>query len=120
MKVRYKMPNLCWECKHNILKMKVLVPYDRTIKEYLQRTGSFQSDIATVVKEKLEQYTVHFRSGGDLRQMTFAMLHECKLRIDRDTNQATCPCYKRSQEAKGISNIIYSKQPIEQMAVLAK
>jgi hypothetical protein len=100
--------------------MMVLVPHDCTIKEYVHRTGNFQSDIAALVKEKLEQYTVQFRSGGDVRQMTFKMLHECKLRIDRDANQATCPCYKRSQEAKAISNIIYSKQPTEQMAVLAK
>ena len=44
--------------------MKVLVPHDRTIKEYVHRTGNFQSDIVAVVKEKQGQYTVWFRSEG--------------------------------------------------------
>ncbi|MCW3984712.1 MAG: hypothetical protein NWE96_12105 [Candidatus Bathyarchaeota archaeon] len=97
-----------------------MVPPECTIKEYLQRTGNFQSDIASIVKEKLEQYTVHFRSGGELRQMTFKVVHECKLRIQRDANQTNCPCYKHSQQAKAISNIIYSKQQTAQVSVLSK
>jgi hypothetical protein len=80
--------------------------------EYMHRTSNFQSDIVTMVKEKQGQCTVGFRSEGDVKRVTFEMLHICDLRIDREDKQSDCPCYKRSGENKQISCIIYSKQPI--------
>jgi hypothetical protein len=103
------MLNKCWECKNNILKIKVLVPHNRTIKEYVHRTGNFQSDIVAVVKEKPGQYTVWFRSGGDIKLMTFNLLHNC--RLNKAQKPDSCPCYMHSEEALAISNITYSKQP---------
>lgn len=108
------MPNTCWECKHNTLKLKVLVPNDQTIKEYVHRTGNFQSDIVAVVKEKQRMYTVWFRSEGGIKLMTFNMLHICALRIDAK-KQDNCPCYKRNGEKNQVSSIIYSKQPLPQI-----
>ncbi len=109
------MPNSCWDCKHNTLKLKVLVPYNQTIKEYVHRTGNFQSDIVAVIKESQGTYTVWFRSGQDLKLMTFNMLHVCALRIERTEKQVNCPCYKRNGEKNQVSSIIYSKQPIPQI-----
>jgi hypothetical protein len=113
------MPTTCWDCTHNNLKLKVLVPYNHTIMEYMHRTSNFQSDIVTMVKEKQGQCTVGFRSEGDLKRITFEMLHVCDLRIERTEKQANCPCYKQNGEKKQISSIIYSKQPIP-MAPIAR
>ncbi len=106
------MPNTCWDCKHNTLKLKVLVPHDRTIKEYVRKTGNFQSEIVAVVKEKPGQYTVWFRSEGDLELVTFGILHVCALRFERDIEPATCPYHLLCDAKPAIRNIIYSKQPI--------
>lgn len=57
--------NICWECKHDTLKLKILVPYDCTIKEYVHKTGDFQSQIVAIGKEEQEQYNVWFRSEGN-------------------------------------------------------
>lgn len=106
------MPNTCWECKNNTLKLKVLVPYDRTIKEYMHETGNLQSDIVAVVKEKREQYTVWFRSEGEMRLATFKMLHTCNLNLERPKNAIVCPFFSFKKDPCQISNIIYSKVPM--------
>jgi len=49
------MSNACWECNNNTLKLRVLVPHDRTIKEYMHQTHNLQSKKMAVVKEKREQ-----------------------------------------------------------------
>ncbi len=109
--------NTCWECKHNTLKLKVLVPHDRTIKEYVRKTGNFQSDIVAVVKENQGRYTVWFRSdSGDLKLVTFNMLHACALRIEREKTQAKCPYHTLSDEQKLISSITYSRQTVPEVA----
>ncbi len=108
------MQNKCWECKHNSVKLKVLVPYDRTIKEYVHKTGNFQSDIVAVVKEKHGQYTVWFRSEGEMRLVTFKILHVCELKIEAPKKQEVCSCFNQKKEQALISNIIYSKLPTPQ------
>jgi hypothetical protein len=105
------MTKTCWNCKHDILKLKVLVPHDHTIREYVHRTSDFQSDIVAVVKEKQGQYIVWFRSGRGIELVTFKMLHICKLRIEGNPKQATCHCFTQNGELMNISNIIYSKEP---------
>lgn len=105
------MPNKCWECKYNTLKIKVLVPHDRTIKEYVHRTGDFQSDIVAVVKEKEGQYTVWFRFAGDIKLLSFKMIHVCRLKIEKGKKESACAQYELKQEQNLISNIIYSKVP---------
>ncbi len=107
------MPNTCWNCKHNILKLKVLVPHDRTIREYVHRTGDFQSEIVAVVKEKHGQYAVSFRSGSDVRLLSFKMLHICKLKLEE--NKQHCANFTLNEEHSYISNIIYSKQPTPEL-----
>ncbi len=111
-KVWNQMPNTCWDCKYNSIKLKVLVPYDRTIKEYMHHTGNFQSEIVAVVKEKHEQYTVWYRSEGEMRIVTFKMLHICSLKIEQPKKQVACPSYCRKEEQNVVSNIIYSKLPM--------
>ena len=106
------MPNTCWECKNNTLRLKVLVPYDRTIKEYMHETGNLQSDIVAVVKEKREQYTVWFRKEGEMRLATFKMLHSCNQNYDRPKNAVVCPYFSYINDPCQISNIIYSKMPM--------
>ena len=106
------MPNTCWECKNNTLRLKVLVPYDRTIKEYMHETGNLQSDIVAVVKEKREQYTVWFRSQGEMRLATFKMLHTCNLNLEKPKNTGVCRFFCHKKDPCEISNIIYSKVPM--------
>ena len=103
--------NICWECKHDALKLKILVPHNRTIKEYVHKTGDFQSDIVAISKEKQGQYNVWFRSEGNLRLLSFKMLHVCKLRQgqQKDDNIAACENYDLKSEQTSICNIIYSK-----------
>lgn len=90
----------------------MLVPYDRTIKEYMHETGNLQSDIVAVVKEKREQYTVWFRSEGEMRLATFKMLHTCSFRLEKPKDTAACPFFSLKEGACQISNIIYSKVPM--------
>jgi hypothetical protein len=106
------MPNTCWECKNNTLKLKVLVPYDRTIKEYMHETGNLQSDIVAVVKEKREQYTVWFRSQGAMRLATFRLLQDCNQNLEKPQKGEVCPFFSAKEDACQISNIIYSKVPM--------
>jgi hypothetical protein len=102
------MENTCWNCKNNTLKLKILVPHDQTIKEYVQQTGNMQSDIIALLKEKPGQYTVWFRVGDAVKLTTFKMLHVCKLKVDPAKKQA-CSHRALKQENSQISNIIYSK-----------
>lgn len=105
------MSNKCWDCQYDTLKIKILVPHDRTIKEYVHGTGDFQSDIVAVVKEKQGQCTVWFRSGGTIKLVTFKMIHTCSLKVESDEKDNGCVHYKRKEEQNLISNIIYSKLP---------
>jgi hypothetical protein len=104
------MKNTCWDCKHNTLKLKVLVPHDQTIREHVQQTGKMQSDIVAIVKEKHDQYTVWYRLGDTIKQTTIKMLHVCKLHIDPQTH-SPCGCHAQKVGANKICNIIYSKTP---------
>lgn len=105
------MQNQCWDCEHNTLKLKVLVPHDRTIKEYIHNTNCFQSEIVAVVKEKREQYTVWYRQGEEVRLFTFKILHFCDLKMEKPKKDIVCPCYVEKLMQAVISNIIYSKLP---------
>jgi hypothetical protein len=105
------MHSVCWDCEHNMLRLKVLVPFDRTIKEYMHSTGDFQSEIIAVVKEKREQYTVWYRQGDMLRLVTFKILHTCSLEKESPPKGAGCPYYVQKTEPVQISNITYSKLP---------
>jgi hypothetical protein len=105
--------NICWDCKHDTLKLKILVPYNRTIKEYVHKTGDFQSDIVAISKDKQEQYNIWFRSEGNLRLLCFRMLHICKLKQGQEKSDkvAACKNYDLKNNQNSISNIIYSKMP---------
>lgn len=105
------MPNKCLDCKYNTLKIKILVPHNRTIKEYVHRTGDFQSDIVAIVKEKQGQYTVWFRSEDGIKLLTVKMLHVCQLKIEKGKTDKVCMRYEVKEEQNLISNIIYSKVP---------
>lgn len=105
------MQNLCWDCEHNTLKLKVFVPHDHTIKEYMHNTNCFQSDIVAVVKEKREQYTVWYRQGEEVRLVTFKTLHFCDLKLGKPKKDALCPCYVEKLVQAVIRNIIYTKLP---------
>jgi|WetSurMetagenome_2_1015567.scaffolds.fasta_scaffold95536_2 hypothetical protein len=103
--------NICWECKHDTLKLKILVPYNRTIKEYVHKTGDFHSDIVAISKEKQGQYNIWFRSEGNLRLLSFRMLHVCKLKQEEEKSDkvGACENYDFKNDQNSISNIIYSK-----------
>ncbi len=104
--------NICWDCRHNQLKLKILVPQNHTIKEYVHKTGDFNTDIVAIVKGKYGQYNVWFRSDGNMRLLSFRMLHVCKLKHEKGENGADCSRYELKQGKNSISNIIYSKTPV--------
>ena len=103
--------NICWECKHDTLKLKILVPYNYTIKEYVHKTGNLQSEIVAISKEKQGQYNVWFRSEGNLRLLSFRMLHVCKLKQGQEKSDkvGACENYDLKNYQNTIRNIIYSK-----------
>ncbi|MCW3999718.1 MAG: hypothetical protein NWE93_05725 [Candidatus Bathyarchaeota archaeon] len=111
------MENICWNCKHNTLKLKILVPPDQTIKEHVHQTGNMQANIIALIKEEPERYTVWYRIGDAVKLMTFRMLHVCKLKVD-PTEKAACSCHAKKQEINRISNIIYHKVPLPAEAEL--
>lgn len=105
--------NICWECRHEKLKLQILVPKNHTIEEYANKTGGFQSDIVAITKEKQGQYNVWFRSGGNLRLLSFKMLHECKLKRGKEESRKVVACknYELRSVQNTICNILYSKTP---------
>jgi hypothetical protein len=106
--------NICWECKHDSLKLKILVPYNHTIKEYVHKIGDFQSDIVAISKEKQGQYNVWFRSEGNLRLLSFKMIHVCKLKqgLEKSDKVGACENYDLKSDQTTISNIMYTKMPV--------
>ncbi len=103
--------NICWECKHDTLKLKILVPNNGTIKEYVHKTGDLQSQIVAISKEEQGKYNVWFRSEGKLRLLCFKMLHVCKLKQGFEESDKVCACenYDLKNDKDSICNIIYSK-----------
>ncbi len=89
--------------------MKILVPHNRTIKEYVHRTGNFQSDIVAIVKEKQGQYTIWFRAEGTIKLLSFKLLHVCALKHEKVKKEVTCPVHESESDEPKIANIIYSK-----------
>ncbi|MCW4003605.1 MAG: hypothetical protein NWE95_06820 [Candidatus Bathyarchaeota archaeon] len=88
------------------------MPKNRTIKEYIHKTGDFQSSIVAVVKEKNGQCTVWFRSEGTIKIVSVKLIHECKLKLE--IKKTKCRNFEPSEEENRISNIIYSKTVLEQ------
>ncbi len=105
--------NICWECKNDTLKLKILVPYNHTIKKYVHKTGNLQSQIVAISKEEQGKYNVWFRSEGKLRLLCFKMLHVCKLKQGQEKSDkvGACENYDLKNDQNSISNIIYSKAP---------
>jgi hypothetical protein len=103
--------NICWDCRHDTLKLKILVPQTSTIKEYVHKTGNLKTDIVAISKEKQGQYNVWYRSGETLRLLSFKMLHVCKLKQGHEKNDkvGACENYDLKNDQNSISNIIYAK-----------
>jgi hypothetical protein len=110
--------NTCWECSNNTLKLKILVPHNCTIREYVRTTGNLCSDIVAVVKEKQGKYTIWLRYGNDLKLVSIRMVHECTLKIETGKKDIVCKCFKQKGEQILISNIIYSRTPVPGIAIL--
>jgi hypothetical protein len=106
--------NICWECKHDNLKLKIIVPHNHTNKEYMHGTGNLQSQIVAISKEEQGQYNVWFHSEGKLRLLCFKMLHVCKLKQGKEKNDkvGACENYDLKNDQNSIRKIIYSKTPI--------
>jgi hypothetical protein len=106
--------NICWECKHDRLKLKIIVPFNCTIREYVSKMGNLQSDIVAISRAKQGAYNVWFRSEGTLRLLSFSMLHACKLKHGKVNGDkvGVCENYDLKNDHNSISNIIYSKMPV--------
>jgi hypothetical protein len=106
--------NICWECKHDTLKLKILVPYNHTIKEYVHSIGNLHSKIMAIGKEEQGHYNVWFYSEGKLRLLCFKMLHVCKLKQGKKKNDkvGACENYNLKKDQNSISKIISRKTPM--------
>ncbi len=109
------MANKCLDCKYSSVKIKILVPHNKTIQEYVHRTGDFQSDIVAIVKEREGQYTFWFRSEGDIKLLIFKLLNSCKLKIEKSKKEAACIKHEAKEGEEFISNIIYSRVPASEI-----
>ena len=97
---------------HGTLKLEILVPNNCSINEYVRRTGNFESEIVAIVKSNQGQYDVWFRSAGNVRLLSFRMLHVCKLNRKRQTRKVvSCENYDLKNERNAVSDITYSKAP---------
>lgn len=103
------MSNACWNCKYNALKLKILVPHNCTIKEYIHKTFNFLSDIVAIAKEKQDRYTVLYRSEGNTNLLNCRFIHVCMLKIEKSKKDAECLNYELKKQKNIVSNIVYSK-----------
>lgn len=106
--------NICWDCKYDTIKLKIIVPQTSTIKEYVHKAGDFQTDIVAISKEKQGQYNVWFRSGENLRKLSFRLIHVCKLKQSKEKSDkvGACENYDLKNDQNSISNIIYAKTSV--------
>jgi hypothetical protein len=67
-----------------------------------------------ISKEKQGQYNVWFRSGENLKLLSFKMLHVCKLRqgYEKSDKVGACENYDLRNDQNSIVNIIYSQTPM--------
>jgi hypothetical protein len=102
--------NICWECRHSILKLKILVPLKSPVKEYANKTGDFQSDIVAISKDKPGTYNVWYRSNGALRLLSFKMFHVCRLKQGQEKNglEGACVDFDKNGQSP-IDSIVYSE-----------
>jgi hypothetical protein len=94
------MSNSCWNCKYNALKLSILVPHNRTIKEYVRKTVDFLQDVVAVVKEKQDKYTVWYRSEGNTRLLDCRFVHVCMLRQEKNETDIVCLNYELEHRKK--------------------
>jgi hypothetical protein len=83
----------------------------------VHKTSDLQSEIVAISKEKQGQYNVWFRSEGNLRLLSFKMLHVCKLKQGTEKSDivGACENYDLKNNQNSISNIIYSKMPVPEV-----
>ena len=98
----------CWDCKHDSLELKILVPPNSSIQHYVRSTGTLCSDIVAIIKEKQERYTIWYRSFNELKRVSFKMIHTCKFSFNIQKNNS-CIRHELKCEQNHISNITYSK-----------
>jgi len=102
--------NICWECRHDNLKLEIIVPNNCSVDEYVMRTGGFESEIVAIVKSNRGHYDVWFRSEGKVRLLSFRMLHVCKLKHKRHSGKVVaCENYDLINDRNAVSDITYSK-----------
>jgi hypothetical protein len=102
--------NICWDCRHGILKLKILVPLKNSAKERAIKTSNYQTDVVAINKEKPGIYNVWYRSNGALRLLSFKMFHVCKLKRGQEKNGSlgACRYYEKTRQPTPAS-IVYSK-----------
>jgi hypothetical protein len=93
-----------------LIKIPDTCSANHTIKEYAHRIGTFQSSIVAISKEKQGQYNVWFRLEGNLRLLSFKMLHVCKLKLGKEKSEKVGACENYDLKCEGeICNILQSK-----------
>jgi hypothetical protein len=101
--------NICWNCKHDILKLEILVPQNSTINEYMNNTNNFESIVIAIVKDSQGVYSIWFRSAGTVKLLSFRMLHECKLKQEEGGEGDDCQNYETINGNNQVANITYTK-----------
>jgi hypothetical protein len=97
---------------HGAVKFEILVPNNCSVNEYVRRIGNFESEIMAIVKSNQGQYDVWFRSAGNVRLLSFRMLHLCKLNQKRQKRKVVaCENYDLKNQRNVVGDITYSKAP---------
>jgi hypothetical protein len=111
-KMNGKSGNTCWGCKHNDVKLRVLVPQNATIRDYVRITANMCSELVAIIKQQQGLYTLWFRYGFDLKIVTVKIMHTCKQKVETNRKETPCPSYLLDPAPNLVSNIIYCRVPI--------
>ncbi len=99
--------NLCWKCVHGVIKLKIIVPKDHSLKDFIQKSSQLQSDILAIVKNEASQYSIRYKSGESIN---FNLNFACRLKPRKTKPKSTCLLYRPNGDIEGkINHIIYSK-----------
>jgi hypothetical protein len=111
-KMSSKIGKTCWGCKHNDVKLRVLVPQNATIRDYVRITANMCSELVAIIKQQQGLYTLWFRYGFDLKKVTVKIVQTCKQKVETNKKETPCPQFLLDTEPNLVSNIIYCKVPI--------
>ena len=89
------MESKCLGCRFGSVKVEILVPEKYSMKQFVQQTRDFASDIAALTEKKPIHYSLTFDSGEDCpEKLNFKVDCACIL----DIKKKDCSKFNTSQD----------------------